>query len=112
MTPEQEHFWNYLKWNPKSFAKETGEHLASIANSNRPYWKRKFNKTANEYFNELMNRAPNTIEVIKIVHIWTREYQLPFDPDKMKSFDRFHEKCNPTLTELTKNGTLAKILSS
>jgi hypothetical protein len=113
MTPEQEKFWYCLKWNHRHYAKKTGDHLSSIANSKRPYWRRKFTKIADDYFNEVMDLAPNVIEILKVTKIWLSEYQLPVHEHiEFKTFDRYYETCGPTIIKLTIDGTLHKITST
>jgi hypothetical protein len=108
MTPEQERVWNYLRWNARSFAKEFGDQLLALTVNKKPYWNIKFHKLADEYFNKIMDCAPNEIEVMKVVRIWLSEYQLPLDPSKLESQDRFDKMCGPTISRLVNEGILVK----
>ena len=100
MTPEQQKFWDILSISPEKTCHAFGRELKNIRN------KKQFLKRADECFEFVMSNL-DAESVVRIVKTWLCVYNLPFEPDKMKSFQSFHEHYGPVIMEkCVKNDTI------
>lgn len=82
-------FWAILSADPTAIAHHYGKELTLLANSKN---KTKFHKRCDEVLTLVMNTVIDPMLVVAIVKCWLIKYKLPFEPDKMSSFDQFHER--------------------
>jgi hypothetical protein len=54
--------------------------------------RRNFHKHADEYLNTVLDSA-DPVSATRVVATWLKTYNLPIEPGKMKSYQRFHEMC-------------------
>ena len=111
MLSDKDKVWRYLTWNPKNFAKLSGEHLCQIYQSKKPWWKTKFYGTTDEYLKILLDSSSDKIEMLAVVRYWLIDCELPMDATSIKMFDKFHDLCGPVMTEvLDRHENINKIL--
>ena len=79
----EEYVWDVLSANPARLSHAFGQELQAIKN------KKKFHQRANECLNFVMTNFNNE-GVIRTVKTWLSFYKLPLEPDKLPSFEKFH----------------------
>jgi len=99
LTPEQQHFWNQLKFDAHYFAHICGNEMQG-----------KSIKTVNELCSNYLNLAMNhlsTEDLGSVVKTWLNYYHLPLDPTKLgEVFDKFHNKYGNWIVKNAKNITM------
>ena len=88
MTEEQQLMWDMLTANPERLVHIFGQELLDLS---KIRGRRRFKQRSDELLNYVMTNVQNPLDVIRVVKTWLILYQLPFEPDSMPSFDRFHE---------------------
>lgn len=84
----QQRFWAILSNDYMQLSNIWYQKLSSHPDrDHEDYW-----STVNEFFNEIVN-WPVPLQV-KAVKTALSVYKFPFDPDRIKAFDCFHERCN------------------
>ena len=97
MLSEQERFVLLLK-GPEDYAHRAGEEMLSVLNGGkRPRYKA-MSKVADQHI-ETVLEVFNSEESTRIVKTWLSNYRLPFDPDRLNSFDRFHNSLGRFITD-------------
>jgi hypothetical protein len=96
MTPEQQKFWDILRIDPEKLCHRFGRELQNIHN------RKQFLKRADECFNFIMSNFDQE-SVLRTVKTWLCIYNLPVEPDKMESFQKFHEQYGEVIVQKSKN---------
>jgi hypothetical protein len=97
MRSEQEKFLLLLK-GPEDYAHRAGEEMLSVLNSGKRPRYSAMSKVADQHFETIMQTF-NIEQNINIVKTWVSSYHLPFDPDRLKSFDQFHQLYGSFITD-------------
>ena len=103
MTEDQQLMWDLLTVDPEKLAHRFGQELAELA---KIRGRRQFNKRADEIMFYVMNNVYEPMSVIRIIKIWLSDYRLPFVPDRMESFERFHTNYGGLIHSLMRNGKI------
>ena len=88
MLSEQERFVLLLK-GPEDYAHRAGREMLSVLNGGKRLHYKAMFKVADQHFETVM-QVFNIEQSIRIIKTWLSIYQLPFDPDRLKTFDQFH----------------------
>ena len=96
LSPEQTHFWNILKFDPKTMAAELGT-VMQQAKAEHGANSSEFFRTVDHCMFLAMSHCRADIDMIKMTKHWLSHCDLPFDPSKMKSFEQFHNKYHSTI---------------
>ena len=86
---DKELMWGILTANPQVIAHHHGQELKRLSERKN---KTQFHRRTDELLNTVMNTVADPMFVIAIVKCWLTHYQLPFEPDKLLSFERFHQE--------------------
>jgi hypothetical protein len=100
LTPEQQHFWNVLKFDPKTMADELGN-LMQDARLKYGDDSVEFHDTVDRCLFLSMQQCQNDIDLIRMAKHWLSKMQLPFDPEKMKSTYSLHNRIGGLVSKLT-----------
>ena len=99
MTPDQQHFWNILKFDPKTMADELGNLMQDA--------KLRYGDDSNEFHDAVdrcvflsIQQCQNDIDLLRMTKHWLSKMQLPFDPTKMKSTDLLHNRIGGLVSKL------------
>lgn len=99
MLSEQERFMLLLK-GPEDYAHRAGREMLSVLNGGG--WTegqyKAMSKVADQHI-ETVLEVFNSEESTRIVKTWLSNYRLPFDPDRLNSFDRFHNSLGRFITD-------------
>jgi hypothetical protein len=100
LTPEQQHFWNVLKFDPKTMADELGNLMQDA--------RLRYGDASNEFSNTVdrcvflsIQQCQNDIDLLRMTKHWLSKMQLPFDSDKMKSTDPLHNRIGGLVSKLS-----------
>lgn len=94
---EQELIWNILKSEPITLCHTMAHHLQIISN------KDEFHSQVDEYIHQLLNIFHDPETLSRIVKTWLVDYQLPIEPHKLESFDRWHDICKNYIVDHSAN---------
>jgi len=100
MLSEQERFMLLLK-GPEDYAHRAGQEMLTILNGGKRLRYKAMSKIADQHFETIM-QVFNLEQSTNIVKTWLSGYHLPFDPDRLKSFDRFHQSHGNFISEYPK----------
>ena len=99
LTPDQQHFWNILKFDPKTMADELGNLMQDA--------KLRYGDDSNEFHDTVdrcvflsMQQCQNDIDLLRMTKHWLSKMQLPFDANKMKSTDPLHNRIGGLVSKL------------
>ena len=99
LTPEQQNFWNQLKFDAQYFAHICGNEMRGKS-------VKTVNKLCSNYLNLAMDIL-STEELTSVVKTWLNYYHLPLDPNKLgEVFDKFHNKYGTWVANNAKNITM------
>ena len=87
LTNEQEKMWAYLKCDPQVLVHQWAEEMLSVKKS-----KIKLNKLAEEYLSYMIEHF-SIQDTARVIKTWLTTYKLPLEPDRITSFDAFHDYC-------------------
>lgn len=84
MTPEQELFWNSLKYTPVTMAREYGDRMLLLRHDA-------------DAMHEIMDEAIGIMlrihmprhDLARVVKTWLKHYKLPLNPDLLNTLDEF-----------------------
>ena len=100
LTPGQQHFWNVLKFDPKTMADELGNLMQDA--------RLRYGDNSDEFFNTVdrcvflsMQQCQNDIDLLRMTRHWISKMQLPFDANKMKSTDPLHHRIGSLVSKLS-----------
>ncbi len=88
MLSEQQRLWIALK-GAERYAHEAAEDMLSALNAGKRPRYTAMSKVADRHFAVIME-VFDVEQNIRIIKTWLSRYQLPFDPDKLATFDQFH----------------------
>jgi hypothetical protein len=77
--PIQERLIEILKWNPGHFARTTGENLLAIANSKKPWWRKKLMDTTTDYYFKMLELTSDDMEIIAVIRFWLHDAKIPLE---------------------------------
>ena len=97
MLSEREKFMLLLK-GPDDYAHRAAEEMLSVLNAGKRKRYVAMFKTADRHF-EIIMQVFNIEQNTNIVKTWLSRYHLPFDPDRLKSFDLFHQSHGGFITD-------------
>jgi hypothetical protein len=100
LTPEQEHFWNVLRFDAKTMAVKLGM-LMEDARVRYGNTSKEFHTTVDQCLFLVMDQAQNKLDVIRMMKHWLSVMQLPIDPNALASTDVFHSRYGDLVLELT-----------
>jgi len=99
LTPDQQHFWSILKFDPKTMADELGNLMQDA--------KLRYGDDSNEFHDTVdrcvflsMQQCQNDIDLLRMTKHWLSKMQLPFNPNKMKSTDPLHNRIGGLVSKL------------
>lgn len=94
LTPEQQEFWSYFKWDPETFSHNTARRVLAAAKREQP-------RMINAAFTRLMQSETDPEIRARVIKTWLSRYQLPMDPMEIDLFDQFHSQTGPLLRSTT-----------
>ena len=100
LTPEQQHFWNVLKFDPKTMADELGN-LMQDARLRYGDDSIEFHDTVDRCLFLSMQQCQNDIDLLRMTKHWLSKMELPFDSEKMKSTNPLHKRIGGLVSKLT-----------
>jgi hypothetical protein len=86
MTEDQQRAWDMLSCNYAKLAHAWGHELSSLS---KLRGKKRFYAKAEQCLQTTLSWP--TEERARAVKTWLNKYQLPLEPERLPSFDRFHE---------------------
>jgi hypothetical protein len=89
MLSEEQKLMLLLK-GPEDYAHRAGKEMLLILNGGKRLRYKAMFKVADHHFETIM-QVFNTEQSIRIIKTWLSIYQLPFDPDRLKTFDQFYD---------------------
>lgn len=98
---EKELMWSILQADPEYIAHHYAQELLELAARRG---KVRFHRRCDELLVMIMNTVQNPLYVAAIVRCWLTHYQLPLDPSKLPSFDRFHNECGKVIRAVGEKG--------
>jgi len=99
LTPDQQHFWNILKFDPKTMADELGN-LMQDAKLRYGDDSNEFHDTVDQCVFLSMQQCQNDIDLLRMTKHWLSKMQLPFDANKLKSTDPLHNRIGGLVSKL------------
>ena len=100
LTPEQQHFWNVLKFDPKTMADELGN-LMQDARLRYGDNSIEFHDTVDRCVFLSIQQCQNDMDLIRMTKYWLSKMKLPFDANKMKSTDPLHNRIGSLVSKLS-----------
>ena len=76
---------------PDWYAHESGKDLLAVLNQGKRKRYKSMNATADKHISTIMNLFDNE-QSVRILKTWLITYKLPLDPNRLKTFDQFHEQ--------------------
>jgi len=89
MRSEEQKLMLLLK-GPEDYAHRAGKEMLLVLNGGKRLRYKAMFKVADQHFETIM-QVFNIEQSIRIIKTWLSIYQLPFDPDCLKTFDQFHD---------------------
>jgi hypothetical protein len=90
MMTEHQRLMALLK-GPDWYAHESGKDLLAVLNQGKRKRYKSMNSTADNYLSTIMDLFDKE-QSVRILKTWLSTYRLPLDPDRLKTFDQFHEQ--------------------
>ena len=97
MLSEEQRLMLLLK-GPEDYAHRAGREMLLVLNGGKRLRYKAMFKVADQHFETVM-QVFNIEQSIRIIKTWLSTYQLPFDPDRLNSFDRFHNSLGTFITD-------------
>ena len=94
---EKELMWAHLRNDWTVMSHVMGQELVEHSSG------KDFLKKADDYLNKVLDLA-DPVSATRVVATWLKTYNLPLEPDKMKSFRRFHNLCHSIAVNRTYGG--------
>lgn len=91
--------FDYLSFDPEKYAHDTGRKLLEIVNSKKPWKYKKLRQEVDLAFDRLLDLSSSSIDVVRVTKVWLSDYHIPIEPADLKSYDRFHERCNKIIMD-------------
>jgi hypothetical protein len=86
---DKEIIWGILKADPEYLAHHYGKELLELSTRKS---RARFHRRCDELLTLIMNTVLDPVYVLAIVRCWLSQYRLPMVPEKLASFDRFHDE--------------------
>ena len=90
MMSEHQRLMALLK-GPDWYAHESGKDLLAVLNQGKRKRYKSMNSTADKHILTIMNLFDKE-QSARILKTWLTTYCLPLDPNRLKTFDQFHEQ--------------------
>ena len=90
MMSESDRLITLLK-GPDWYAHESGKDLLAVLNQGKRKRYKSMNSTADKHLLTIMDLF-NKEQSVRILKTWLTTYSLPLDPNRLKTFDQFHEQ--------------------
>ena len=98
---EKELMWGLLRSDPEYIAHHYAQELMALSTRRGRI---KFHRRCDELLTMIMNTVQDPVYVLAIMRCWLSQYQLPINPEKLPSFDLFHDNYGKLLHKVgTKN---------
>ena len=76
---------------PDWYAHESAKEMLVILNQGKRKRYKSMNLAADKHLLTIMNLFDKE-PAVRIIKTWLSTYELPLDPDRLKTFERFHEQ--------------------
>ena len=76
---------------PDWYAHESGKDLVAVLNQGKRKRYKSMNSTADKHISTIMYLFDKA-SAVRILKTWLSTYKLPLDPNRLKTFDQFHEQ--------------------
>ena len=76
---------------PDWYAHKSGKDLLAVLNQGKRKRYKSMNSTADKHILTIMNLFDKE-PAVRILKTWLSTYKLPLDPNRLKTFDQFHEQ--------------------
>ena len=76
---------------PDWYAHESGKELLAVLNQGKRKRYKSMNSTADKHLLTIMDLF-NKEQSVRILKTWLTTYSLPLDPNRLKTYDQFHEQ--------------------
>jgi hypothetical protein len=96
MMTEHQRLMALLK-GPDWYAHESGKDLLAVLNQGKRKRYKSMNYTADKHLSTIMYLFDKE-QSVRILKTWLSTYCLPLDPDRLKTFDQFHEQFGKFIT--------------
>ena len=90
MMSEHQRLMALLK-GPDWYAHESGKELLAVLNQGKRKRYKSMNSTADKHLLTIMDLF-NKEQSVRILKTWLTTYSLPLDPNRLKTYDQFHEQ--------------------
>jgi hypothetical protein len=94
---EQELMWARLRNDWSVMSHTMGQELTKRSSH------KDFLEQADEYLNIVLDSA-DPVSATRVVATWLKTYNLPIEPDKIQSYQRFHELCHDVVMSMNHGG--------
>jgi hypothetical protein len=102
LTASQEQFWNALK-GPEFYCHQRARAMLIVRGRGK-----KFHGIVDESLRYIIANF-SKIDGIRIMHTWLRVYELPIDPNKLTSYDEFHNHFGKMIADMSTSGQIGSI---
>ena len=82
---------------PDWYAHRAANEMLMILNQGKRKRYKSMNSTADKHLLTIMDLFDKE-QSVRILKTWLSTYQLPLDPDRLKTFDQFHEQFGKFIT--------------
>jgi hypothetical protein len=76
---------------PDWYAHESGKDLLAVLNQGKRKRYKSMNSTADKYLLTIMDLFDKE-QSVRILKTWLTTYSLPLDPNRLKTFEQFHQQ--------------------
>ena len=76
---------------PDWYAHESGKDLLAVLNQGKRKRYKSMNSTADKYLLTIMDLFDKE-QSVRIIKTWLTTYSLPLDPNRLKTFEQFHQQ--------------------
>jgi hypothetical protein len=90
MMSEHQRLMALLK-GPDWYAHESGKDLLAVLNQGKRKRYKSMNSTADKYLLTIMDLFDKE-QSVRIIKTWLTTYSLPLDPNRLKTFEQFHQQ--------------------
>jgi hypothetical protein len=98
---EQERLIEILKWNPRRFARTTGESLLAITTSKKPWWRKRLIDATNDYYFKMLELTSDEMEIAAVIRFWLHDAKIPLE-ENSELLDHLHMRIGNMLLEINK----------
>jgi hypothetical protein len=87
VTEDQEYMWAMLKSEPQKLCHAWADQLVACKSNAKA-----MNTLADDFVYYMLDRFSHA-DTCRVIKTWLITYQLPIEPERMTSFERFHINC-------------------